>query len=48
LLIEPSEEDCVKIVNMKESTAIDQLLVIKLVYLYKKMKFAKIKTIWVK
>jgi len=45
LLIEPSEEDCVKIVNVEESIAINQSPAIKLAYLYKKMKFAEIRTI---
>ena len=45
LLIEPSEEDCVKVVNVKESTAIDQSPAIELAYLYEKTKFAEIRTI---
>ncbi|CAB5361343.1 unnamed protein product [Rhizophagus irregularis] len=56
LLIEPSEEDCVKVINVEdkrfrqatlveESAAVDQLPAIELAYLYKKTKFAKIKTI---
>ncbi|CAG8731282.1 8029_t:CDS:2 [Rhizophagus irregularis] len=45
LLIKPSEEDCVKVINVEESAAVDQLPAIELAYLYKKMKFAEIKTI---
>jgi hypothetical protein len=44
LLIEPSEEDCVKVVNV-ESTAVDQSPAIELAYLYEKTKFAEIRTI---
>ncbi|CAG8583291.1 13600_t:CDS:2 [Funneliformis mosseae] len=42
LLIEPSEEDCVKVVNVEES---DQSPAIELAHLYEKMKFAEIRTI---
>ncbi|GES84383.1 hypothetical protein GLOIN_2v1571020 [Rhizophagus clarus] len=42
LLIEPSEEDCVKVVNVEES---DQSPAIKLAHLYEKTKFAEIRTI---
>ncbi|CAB4492647.1 unnamed protein product [Rhizophagus irregularis] len=42
LLIEPLEEDCVKIVNVEES---DQSPAIKLAHLYEKTKFAEIRTI---
>ncbi|CAI2187219.1 17241_t:CDS:2, partial [Funneliformis geosporum] len=45
LLIKPSEEDCVKVVNGEENTSVDQSPAIKLAYLYKKMKFAEIRTI---
>ncbi len=45
LLIEPSEEDCVKVVNVEKSTAVDQSSAIELAYLYEKMKFTKIRTI---
>ncbi|RGB23972.1 hypothetical protein C1646_676728 [Rhizophagus diaphanus] len=45
LFIEPSEEDCVKVVNMEES---DQSPAIELAHLYEKMKFAEIRTIRVK
>ncbi len=45
LLIEFSKEDCVKIVNVKKSSAIDQLFIIKLAYLFQKTNFAKIKII---
>jgi len=42
LLIEPSEEDCVKVVNVEES---DQSPAIELAHLYEKTKFAEIRTI---
>jgi len=45
LLIKLLEEDCVKVVNVKKNTAIDQLPAIKLAYLYEKMKFTEIRTI---
>ncbi|CAB4438498.1 unnamed protein product [Rhizophagus irregularis] len=45
LLIESSEKDCVKVVNVEESTAVDQSPAIELAYLYEKMKFAEIRTI---
>ena len=45
LLIEPLEEDCVKVVNVEESTAVDQSPAIELAYLYEKMKFAEIRSI---
>ncbi|CAB5207664.1 unnamed protein product [Rhizophagus irregularis] len=45
LLIKPLEEDCVKVINVEESAAVDQLPAIELAYLYKKTKFAEIKTI---
>ncbi|PKK57091.1 hypothetical protein RhiirC2_798679 [Rhizophagus irregularis] len=48
LLIEPLEEDCVKVVNVEESTAIDQSFAIKLAYLYEKMKLTEIRTIQAK
>jgi hypothetical protein len=45
LLIEPSKEDCVKIVNVEESPAVDQSPAIKLAHLFQKTNFAEIKTI---
>ena len=45
LLIEPSKEDCVKIVNVEESPTVDQSPAIELVYLFQKTKFAEINTI---
>ncbi|PKK56986.1 hypothetical protein RhiirC2_798896 [Rhizophagus irregularis] len=44
LLIEPSKEDCVKIVNVGESPAVDQSPAIELAHLFQKMKFAEIRT----
>ena len=44
LLIKPSEEDCVKVVNVEESTAVDQSPAIELAHLYEKTKFAEIRT----
>src|SRR3954451_8937200 len=43
--MEPSEEDCVKVVNVEESTAVDQSPAIELAYLYEKTKFAEIRSI---
>jgi len=45
LLIEPSKEDCVKVVNIEKSTAVDQSPAIELAYLYEKIKFAEIRII---
>ena len=45
LLIESLKKDCVKIVNVEESSTVDQSPAIKLVYLFQKIKFAEINTI---
>ena len=45
LLIEPSKENCIKIVNVEESPTVDQSSAIELVHLFQKMKFAEINTI---
>ncbi|GBB85395.1 hypothetical protein RclHR1_11950003 [Rhizophagus clarus] len=45
LLIEPSKEDCIKIVNVEESPVVDQSPAIELAYLFQKTKFAEINTI---